>query len=144
MLSVLRRRVAPLFGALAVFAAIPAADAGTTLDTRIAVLRGLDKITGKITTFTTPVGDTVRFGSLAIIVRACRTTPPEEAPESAAFLDITDLKPNQPPADVFRGWMFASSPAVSAMDHPVYDIWVLQCREPIAPPPDQANPIETG
>lgn len=119
-------------------------DAATTIDTRLAVLRGLDKITGRITTLTTPVGDSVRFGSLAIIVRACRTRPPEEPPESAAFLDITDIKPNQPPADVFRGWMFASSPAVSAMDHAVYDIWVLECREPLPQQPDTANPIETG
>jgi hypothetical protein len=130
--------------ALAAFCAVPA-DAATNLDTRIAVLRGLDKITGRITTLTTPVGDTVRFGSLAVIVRACRTRPPEEPPENAAFLDITDIKPNQPPVDVFRGWMFASSPAISAMDHPVYDIWVLECREPLPQPPEPANnPIETG
>lgn len=123
---------------------VPASNAATDIDTRLAVLRGLDKITGRITTLTTPVGDTVRFGSLAIIVRACRTRPPEEPPESAAFLDIADIKPNQPPVDVFRGWMYASSPAVSAMDHPVYDIWVLECKEPISPPADTGNPIETG
>jgi len=118
--------------------------AATDIDTRLAILRGLDKITGRITTITAVVGDTVRFGSLAIIVRACRTRPPEETPESTAFLDITELKPNQPPADVFRGWMFASSPAVSAMDHPVYDIWVLEYREPLKPRDEPANPIETG
>jgi len=135
-------RLAGLF--LAALCAAPA-DAATNIDTRFAVLRGLDKITGRITTLTTPVGDTVRFGSLAVIVRACRTRPPEETPESAAFLDITDIKPNQPPADVFRGWMFASSPAVSAMDHPVYDIWVLECRDPLPQQSEPANnPIETG
>ncbi|MGE4527711.1 MAG: DUF2155 domain-containing protein [Rhodospirillaceae bacterium] len=140
-------RLAPAALALgaALFALAPApTEAATNIDTRLAILRGLDKITGRITTITAVVGDTVRFGSLAIIVRACRTRPPEETPESAAFLDITELKPNQPPADVFRGWMFASSPAVSAMDHPVYDIWVLECREPLKPRDEPANPIETG
>lgn len=130
--------------AIAASLGIPTSDAATDLDTRLAVLRGLDKITGRITTLTSPVGDTVRFGSLAIIVRACRTRPPEEPPESAAFLDIADIKPNQPPVDVFRGWMYASSPAISAMDHPVYDIWVLECKEPLQPPADTGNPIETG
>ncbi|MBN2751357.1 MAG: DUF2155 domain-containing protein [Rhodospirillaceae bacterium] len=119
-------------------------NAATNIDTRLAMLRGLDKITGRITTITAVVGDTVRFGSLAIIVRACRTRPPEDPPESAAFLDITDIKPNQPPADVFRGWMFASSPAVSAMDHPVYDIWVLECKEPLPEQNEPITPIETG
>ncbi|WP_337997288.1 DUF2155 domain-containing protein [Oleispirillum naphthae] len=140
-------RLAPAALALgtALFALAPAPiEAATNIDTRLAILRGLDKITGRITTITAVVGDTVRFGSLAIIVRACRTRPPEEAPESAAFLDITELKPSQPPADVFRGWMFASSPAVSAMDHPVYDVWVLECREPLKPRDEPANPIETG
>jgi hypothetical protein len=117
--------------------------AATNIDTKFAVLRALDKITGRITTLDTPVGETVRFGSLSIIVRACRTRPPEEPPESAAFLDITDIKPNKPPIDAFRGWMFASSPAVSAMDHAVYDIWVLECREPL-PQNDTTTPIETG
>lgn len=139
------RRASLRVAALCLVAAFAApADAATNIDTRLAVLRGLDKITGRITTLTTPVGDTVRFGSLAVIVRACRTRPPEEPPESAAFLDITDIKPNQPPVDVFRGWMFASSPAVSAMDHPVYDIWVLECREPLQQQPDAADSIETG
>lgn len=130
--------------AIAASLGVSPSHAGTDIDTRLAVLRGLDKITGRITTLTTPVGDTVRFGSLAIIVRACRTRPPEEPPENAAFLDIADIKPNQPPVDVFRGWMYASSPAVSAMDHPVYDIWVLECKEPLQGPADTGNPIETG
>ncbi len=117
--------------------------AATNIDTKAAALRALDKITGRVTTLVTPVGETVRFGSLSIIVRACRTRPPEETPESAAFLDITDIKPNKPPIDVFRGWMFASSPAVSAMDHAVYDIWVLECREPLQPN-ETTPPIETG
>lgn len=74
------------------------------------------------------VGESVRIGTLEILVRACRYRPPEEPPESAAFLDITETRPGAPAQEVFRGWMFASSPALSAMEHPIYDVWVLSCR----------------
>lgn len=92
-----------------------------------AALRALDKVTGHVRTLVVPVGTAVPFGTLSVIVRTCRTTPPEETPESAAFLDIWEQRPDQPAQEVFRGWMFASSPAVSAMEHPVYDIWVEGC-----------------
>lgn len=94
----------------------------------MAVLGGLDKITARVVTIEAPVGEPVRFGTLEIIARACQKRRPEENPESAAFLDIWDTRPGQPAQSVFRGWMFASSPALSAMEHPVFDIWVLDCR----------------
>ena len=73
------------------------------------------------------------FGTLSIEVAACRKAPPEDPPESAAFLKIVDAKPGEAKQRVFSGWMFASSPALSAMDHPVYDIWVIDCSsEPTA------------
>ncbi len=102
-----------------------------------AVLQGLDKVTARVSAITAPVGRLVRFGTLEIIVRACHKTPPEEPPESAAFLEIRDSKPGEAPVALFSGWMFASSPALSALEHPVYDIWVLDCREaPDAPNSD--------
>ncbi|MDA0241324.1 MAG: DUF2155 domain-containing protein [Proteobacteria bacterium] len=94
----------------------------------IAVLQALDKVTARVSTVTAPVGQTVRFGTLEIIVRTCDKRPPEEPPESAAFLDISETRPGESVANVYRGWMFASSPALSAMEHPVYDVWVLDCR----------------
>lgn len=102
------------------------AEAELSLD--MAVLGGLDKITARVVTIEAPVGEPVRFGTLEIVARACKKRRPEENPESAAFLDIWDIKQGQPAQGVFRGWMFASSPALSAMEHPVYDIWVLDCR----------------
>lgn len=94
------------------------------------VLQGLDKVTARVVTIEAHVGDPtpVRFGTLEIIVRACKKRRPEDLPESAAFLDVWELRADQPAASLFRGWMFASSPALSAMEHPVYDIWVLDCR----------------
>lgn len=95
----------------------------------MAVLGGLDKITARVVTIEAPVGQPVRFGTLEIVARACKKRRPEENPESAAFLDIWDIKQGQPAQGVFRGWMFASSPALSAMEHAVYDVWVLDCRK---------------
>ena len=93
------------------------------------VLGGLDKLTARVVTIEAEVGRTTHFGQLEIIARSCRQRRPEAAiPESAAFLDIWDTKPGQPAKSVFRGWMFASSPALSAMEHPIYDVWVLKCK----------------
>ncbi|MBI3710231.1 MAG: DUF2155 domain-containing protein [Proteobacteria bacterium] len=93
-----------------------------------AVLQTLDKITGRVRTIEAPIEETVRFGTLDIMVRACRKRPPEEPPESTAFLEVREIKPGETPRTVFVGWMFASSPAVSAIEHPVYDVWVIDCK----------------
>ena len=99
-------------------------------DTRyrqIAVLQGLDKVTARVSTFEIPIGISVRFGTLQILARACDRTPPEYPPESAAYLEIFEMKPGERRNALFAGWMFASSPALSALEHPVYDVWVLDC-----------------
>ena len=93
----------------------------------IAVLQGLDKVTARVTTLQAPVGETVRFGTLEIRAAVCEKRPPEETPESAAFLDIVERRAERAPVDVFRGWMFASSPGLSPMQHPVYDLWMVDC-----------------
>ena len=100
-----------------------------------AVLQGLDKITARISTFNAPLDYPVRFGSLEIVARTCQKTPPEEPPESAAFLEVTDVRPDSEAIELFAGWMFASSPAISALEHPVYDVWVIDCGKG-DPPPD--------
>jgi len=95
----------------------------------VAVLQGLDKITARITTIDAPVGEPVRFGTLQILVKRCYKRPPEETPETTAFLEIEERRPGDPANTLFSGWMFASSPAVSALEHPVYDVWVIDCRK---------------
>jgi len=94
-----------------------------------AVLQGLDKVTARISTFPVSTIDEIRFGTLSIRVRACHKTPPTEPPESTAFLEITDIRPGAEPVLLFSGWMFASSPALSALEHPVYDVWVVDCMK---------------
>ena len=110
---------------------------GPVLEHGVAVLQGLDKVTARISALHAPLGEPTRFGTLEVIARACRETPPTEPPESAAFLQIRELPAASDtegtPVDLFAGWTFASSPAVSALEHPVYDIWVTDCAEPIAP-----------
>ena len=119
----MRRRLA---ATLAWAAALAAPAVAEPMD--VAVLQGLDKVTGRVSTIEAPIGRVVRFGALDIIVRTCDKRPPEETPESAAFLDIWEVHPGEAAVSLFRGWMFASSPALSAMEHPVYDVWVLDCR----------------
>jgi hypothetical protein len=94
----------------------------------IAVLQGLDKVTARVVTLDVPVGDTVAFGSLRIAARTCRKASPVEPPESAAFLEIQEAHPDEATEALFSGWMFASSPALSALEHPVYDVWVIDCK----------------
>ncbi len=124
---------APILLAAILFAVVPPAGAQTapaatwrTLET--AQLQTLDKVTGRVRTLEAPVEREVMLGTLSVVVRACRKRPPEEPPESAAYLDVVERKSGEQAQSVFRGWMFASAPAVSAMDHPVYDIWVVGCR----------------
>lgn len=103
---------------------------------RMVVLRGLDKITGRAIDVLAPAGVPVRFGTLTITARYCYTVPPEEPPETNAFLQIDDGRPGEVPKRMFSGWMFASTPALSALEHPVYDVWVITCRT------DQPGPAE--
>lgn len=111
------------FFPVAAFAVVPSVDKPVT------VMRALDKITARVEELEVPTGRPYKFGTLLITVRACRETPPEETPESAAFLEISEFKPGATETPVFKGWMFASSPALSAMEHPIYDIWVTGCRD---------------
>ena len=91
-------------------------------------LQSLDKITARTLTFEAEVGSTVKFGPMFIRVQSCRKAPPIEQPESAAFIQVWEVAAGkEEPEWVFSGWMFASSPGLSSMDHPIYDVWVLDC-----------------
>lgn len=109
---------------------------------RMAILRGLDKVTGRAIDVAAPVGIPVRFGSLTITARYCYTVPPEEPPETNAFLQIDDGRPGEPAKRAFSGWMFASTPALSALEHPVYDVWVITCRTDQPAPAENAPPAD--
>lgn len=133
---------------LATAALALAAGNASALEPRTGVkLRALDKITGNSTDHNVKVGETLTFGRVSVTVRACFQAPPEDTPESAAFLEIRSLTPQEPRAErtaagdaptargprtgpdgtLFSGWMFASSPGLSALEHPTYDVWVISC-----------------
>lgn len=119
------RRIALFAAALAVLSAVPALAQSPQ---KVAVLQGLDKITARISRIEAPIGTPVRFGTLEILAKRCEKRPPEEPPEVTAYLEIREHRPGETAVDLFAGWMFASSPAVSSLEHPVYDVWVTDCR----------------
>lgn len=123
-------RLSTLAALLAV-ASMPAM-AVTYEDYGTAVLQGLDKVTGRVERFEVPVGGNAPFGKLYVTARACKKTPPEELPESVAFLEIEEIKPGEKGKMWFSGWMFASNPSLAALEHPVYDIGVVDCKKPLA------------
>ena len=122
-----RPRLIPAL-ALGVLATLAAAPAARAVPAEVVVMQGLDKITARTRTFEVPVGSSQSFGSLEITARHCDKAPPEEPPEQKVFLEIVDVRPDREAVTVFTGWMFASSPALNALEHPVYDVWVVNCR----------------
>jgi len=92
------------------------------------LLRGLDKITGRPTNITAPIGKPVKFATLTITARYCYSTPPSETPETTAFVQIDDHRPDQPARRVFSGWMYGSTPGLNGVQHPLYDVWVISCN----------------
>src|ERR1700676_911443 len=139
-------RLASALAALGTLAPlVVAAGASGAAPEPIAVMQGLDKITARVSRFNTPLAKPVTFGTLAIVVRDCERSAPEEQPENAAFVEIYETRPGEEKRRLFSGWMFSSSPALSALEHPVYDLNLLECKgggppPPPAPPPPQISP----
>ncbi len=109
---------------------------------------GLDKITGRIINFPVEIGETVQFGALQLTTRACYTRPAEEAANTDAFVEVDEVTLQGEAKRIFTGWMFASSPGLHAVEHPIYDLWLTDCRggaqvaegAPQAPPAAQPQP----
>lgn len=97
------------------------------IDKNTAQMQAMDKITGRVSVINVPVGGMVEFGSLSIVVRSCKTRPMEETPDNFAFADIADKTLKGEDVNIFRGWMISSSPATHAVEHPIYDVWLLRC-----------------
>lgn len=106
----------------------PALQGGTVL-----TMRGLDKITGRPTSITAQIAKPIKFATLTITARFCYSTPQSETPETAAFVQIEDHRPDQPARRIFSGWMYASSPGLNGVEHPLYDVWVISCNNAPAP-----------
>jgi hypothetical protein len=105
-----------------------------------AVFSGLDKITGRIISFDAAIGETVQFGALQVTARACYTRPPTEATNTDAFVDVDEVTLKGEIKRIFTGWMFAASPGLHAVEHPIYDVWLTDCSSPVPTPVAQSTP----
>jgi hypothetical protein len=98
-----------------------------------AMFSGLDKITGRIISFDVAINETVQFGALQVTPRVCYTRPPTETPNTDAFLEVDEITLQGEIKRLFTGWMFAASPGLHAIEHPIYDVWLADCKGPQAP-----------
>ncbi len=93
-----------------------------------AVFSGLDKITGRIISFDVAINETVQFGALQVTPRVCYTRPPTETPNTDAFIQVDEVTLQGEIKRIFEGWMFAASPGLHAVEHPIYDVWITDCK----------------
>jgi hypothetical protein len=106
----------------------------------IAVFAGLDKIMAVTTNFEAKIGEEVKFGELIVKADVCNTKPITEDPKTASFVEIDEVGKEGERKRIFSGWMFAESPGLNGLEHPIFDVWLTGCRDPNAPPP----PVETA
>jgi hypothetical protein len=124
--------VALVFAVVASFTNVQAEKISNT----VAVFSGIDKITGRIISFDVYVDETVQFGALQVTPRICYTRPSTEKPKTTSFLEVDEITLDRNIRRIFTGWMFADSPGLNAVEHPVYDIWLTDCKmnSDVAPP----------
>ncbi len=94
----------------------------------VAVFAALDKVTGRISHLEVPMNQTVAFGALKVTPRVCDTRPPTEAPHTSSFVEVDEIKLTGEEQRIFTGWMFAESPGLHAVEHPVFDVWLTSCK----------------
>ena len=119
------RRAAPVAVALGLVAAPAFAD---KIANPVAVFDGLDKITGRIITFEVALNETVQFGTLQVTPRVCYSRPPTDTPRTDAFAQVDEIDEQHTFKRIFSGWMFADSPGLHGVEHPIYDVWLVSCK----------------
>ena len=106
------------------------------IENKVAVFDGIDKITGRIHTFDVYINETVQFGALQVTPKVCYSRPITETPKTTSFVEVDEITLDAKIRRIFTGWMFADSPGLNAIEHPVYDIWLKDCKmESDVPPP---------
>lgn len=104
----------------------------------VAEFSGLDKITGRITSFDVYINETVQFGALQVTPKVCYSRTENEAPRTDAFVEVDEITLDRKIRRIFTGWMFADSPGLNAVEHPIYDVWLKNCKQASdVPPPSQ-------
>lgn len=99
----------------------------TEIPTNAALMQAMDKVTGRVNKITVPVNSKIEFGDFSLVLRACKKRPAEEIPENFAFVDVADKSFGADEYNIFRGWLLSSTPGLNAIEHPIYDVWLLEC-----------------
>jgi hypothetical protein len=132
--------------ALIGLAAAPAA--AQRIENSVAVFAALDKVTAKISRLEVPLNQTAKFGALKITPRVCYSRPPTEPPKTTTFVEVDEVMLDDREKRIFAGWMFADSPGLNAVEHPVFDVWLTDCTAPLrtsaAPKSQPGTPSATG
>jgi hypothetical protein len=156
--AIARGRLALVAAALAAASALTISPPALAdkISNPIAVFNGLDKITGRIISFEVAINETVQFGALQITPRVCYSRPPTDAPQTDAFAQVDEMDEQKQMKRIFSGWMFADSPGLHGVEHPIFDIWLTACKggtvvihdapaaEASAPNPDESPPTDPG
>ena len=128
----------------------PGAVAAERVENGVAVFSALDKVTARISTLEVPLGETKKFGALKVTPRVCYSRPPTEQPKTTSFVEVDEIQLDGKEKRIFTGWMFAESPGLNAVEHPVFDVWLTQCQKPTksvatrsGQPAEGATPGET-
>ncbi|MGI9410365.1 MAG: DUF2155 domain-containing protein, partial [Hyphomicrobiaceae bacterium] len=114
---------------LALITLAPGANAQRVTN-QVAVFSALDKVTARISKLEIPINETVRFGSLKVTPRVCYSRPPEVRPKTTTFVEVDEVMLDGKEKRIFSGWMFAESPGLNAVEHPVFDVWLTKCGTP--------------
>lgn len=120
------------------------APSGSKIDNPVSRFTGLDKITGRIISFDVMKNETVQFGALRVTPRVCYTRPDDETQQTSTFIEVDEVTLDNKVRRIFTGWMFASSPGLNAIEHGVYDIWLVDCKTQMGEPdePEPGSPID--
>lgn len=108
----------------------PSAFAAEKIANGVAVFAALDKVTARIQPLEVPINKTANFGGLKITPRVCYTRPPTDQPLTSSFVEVDEVQLDRSEKRIFTGWMFAQSPGIHAVEHPVFDVWLTNCKIP--------------
>ncbi|MCD1267091.1 DUF2155 domain-containing protein [Shinella sp. AETb1-6] len=136
-----RRFLSAMLATVAVgLALVPASAKAARIENPVAVFSGIDKITGRITSFDVYIGETVQFGALQVTPKVCYSRDDTEAQKITSFVEVDEITLDRKIRRIFTGWMFADSPGLNAVEHPVYDVWLTECKaKSDVPPPDDSE-----
>ncbi len=136
-----RRFLSVMLATVAVGSALaPVTAEAARIENPVAVFSGIDKITGRITSFDVYIGETVQFGALQVTPKVCYSRDDTEAQKITSFVEVDEITLDRKIRRIFTGWMFADSPGLNAVEHPVYDVWLTECKaKSDVPPPDDSE-----